>query len=335
MSEEKQPVKVIQMGLGPIGQKTIQYLAERDGIELVGAIDIDPEKTGRDVGSLSGTRSLGVQVSADAETVLAQPADVVLLTTSSTFSQLEAQLELCVKAGKSVISTCEELAFPFDADADLAARIHDLAKKHQVTVLGTGVNPGFSMDALPIFLTSICQQVTGVLVERFQDASIRRLPFQQKIGAGLSPQVFEEKRQAGLIRHVGFAQSIQMIARAMGWELDAVEDLVNPVIAEKPVSSPFIQVKAGQCAGLRQVGYGYVGGERKITLELQAYLGHPAPRDTVTIHGQPEIRSNIEGGIDGDIATCAMVLNALSALPNTSPGLHTMADIPLTHWYKG
>ena len=120
----------------------------------------------------------------------------------------------------------------------------------------------------------------------------------------------------------------------MGWKLDRVEDTVAPVIAEEPVRSPFIQVEPGQCAGLRQVGYGYVNGRRVITLELQAYLGHPAPRDTVTVYGEPEIRSNIEGGVDGDIATCSMVLNALKTVHAAAPGLHTMADISLTHWYS-
>ena len=332
-STAEQTLKVIQMGLGPIGQRTVAYLAERNGIELVGAIDIDPDKEGQDAGLLSGTRSLGVQVVAAAETVLQQEADVVILTTSSQFTQLKSQLECCIKAGKSVVSTCEELAFPFEADPELAAYIDQLAREHSVAVLGTGVNPGFLMDALPIFLTSVCRRVERIQIERFQDASIRRLPFQQKIGAGLTPEDFEEKRQSGSIRHVGFTESIQMIAGAVGWKLDKVEDIVSPVIAEKAVGSQFIQVEVGQCAGLRQLGYGYVNGERAITLELQAYLGHPEPRDTVTIYGEPEIRSNIAGGVNGDVATCSMVLNALKAVQKASPGLRTMADTPLTHWY--
>ena len=332
-SAAERPIRVIQMGLGPIGQRTVAYLAERNGIELVGAIDIDPDKQGQDVGVLSGTESLGVQVEAEAEAVLQREADVVLLTTSSQFTQLKSQLESCIKAGKSVVSTCEELAFPFETDPELAVHIDQLAREHQVAVLGTGVNPGFLMDALPIFLTSVCRQVDRVLVERFQDASIRRLPFQQKIGAGLTPEEFEEKLQSGKIRHVGFSESIRMIAGALGWKLDKVEDIVAPVIAEKATGSQFIQVEVGQCAGLRQLGYGYLNGEQVITLELQAYLGHPEPRDTVTVYGDPEIHSNIAGGVNGDVATCSMVLNALQAVQNAAPGLRTMADVPLTHWY--
>ena len=325
-------IKVIQMGLGPIGQRVVKYLAERGNIQLVGAIDIDPEKTGKDAGTLSGTRDLGVPIEAEAEAVLGRQADVVVLTTSSQLPQIEPQLELCIAAGKTVVSTCEELAFPFDTYPDLSARIDQLAREKGVVVLGTGVNPGFVMDALPTFLTSVCRRVDSITVERFQDSSIRRLPFQQKIGAGLSPEQFAEKHRQGSIRHVGFTESIQLIARAMGWTLDKVEDTVSPVIAAEPTSSQFIQVEAGQCAGLRQIGRGYADGREIITLELQAYLGHPAPRDTVTIHGDPEIRSNIEGGVDGDIATCSMVLNALNATLIAASGLRTMADVPLTHW---
>jgi 4-hydroxy-tetrahydrodipicolinate reductase len=321
------------MGLGPIGQRLVQYLAERDGIRLVGAIDIDPGKAGQDAGLLSGTRRLEVEVSSAAAEVLARPAEVVLVTTGSELARIEPQLAMCVQAGKSVVSTCEELAFPFESDPDAAARLDALARQHQVSILATGVNPGLLMDALPVFLSSACQRVTGVRVERHQDAAIRRLPFQQKIGAGLTPAEFEAKRQAGSIRHVGFAQSVGMIARALGWRLDRFEEQVRPVVAERAVASRFIEVKPGQCAGLHQLGIGYVGSEERITLELQAYLGHPAPRDTVVLHGRPEIRSTVEGGVDGDVATCAMVLNALKAVLRAAPGLRTMADVPLTHWY--
>ena len=239
-SDNGSPVRVIQMGLGPIGQKVVTYLAERDNIDLVGAIDIDPDKIGRDVGTLCDIDALGIAVSGDVEDTLKVDADIVLLTTGSALAQVASQVEQCVKAGKHVVSTCKELAYPFDGDADLVGRVDQAARDNHVVVLGTGVNPGFLMDALPIFLSSVCQRVDTVKIERFQDASIRRLPFQQKIGAGLSPDEFEQKRQAGTIRHVGFEQSIRMIAAAMGWKLDRVDDEVFPVIAECATSSPFI-----------------------------------------------------------------------------------------------
>ena len=158
-SSEETRIRVIQMGLGPIGQRIVAYLAEREGIELVGAIDIDPDKAGEDAGVLSGTRHLGVEVSADVEAILSRNAELVILTTRSQLARIKPQLEQCIEAGKSVVSTCEELAFPFETAADLAGDIDRLAREHRVAVLGTGVNPGFLMDALPVFLTSVCRRV--------------------------------------------------------------------------------------------------------------------------------------------------------------------------------
>ena len=334
MRGKKGPIRVIQMGLGPIGRRLVEYLAEHRGFELVGALDIDPGLSGRDAGEVSGIDRLGVKITGDSKAALATDADVVLLTTASHMDALMPQLEACICAGKSVVSTCEELAHPFETAPALAKRIDQLAKKHDVVVLGTGVNPGFLMDALPTFLSSVCRDVKSIRVERYQDASIRRLPFQQKIGAGLSPAEFEEKRKSGRIRHVGFTESLRMIARALGWELERVDDEVAPVIAEKAVRSRFIEVAAGSCAGLRQIGHGWVDGKPLITLELQAYIGHPDPRDTVIIDGTPPIRSTIEGGVDGDVATCSMVINAISAALSAPPGLRTMLDIPLTSWSR-
>jgi 4-hydroxy-tetrahydrodipicolinate reductase len=334
MRERRGPVRVIQMGLGPIGRRVVEYVAEHRGLELVAALDIDPALRGRDAGEVSGIARLGVAVSDDTAATLALPADVVSLTTASHLEGLLPQLEACVSAGKSVVSTCEELAHPFETAPAIAKRIDHLAKKHQVVVLGTGVNPGFLMDALPTFLSSVCRDVKSIRVERYQDASIRRLPFQQKIGAGLSPQEFETKRKSGRIRHVGFTESIRMIARALGWELERIDDEVAPVLAERAVRSRFVEVAAGMCAGLRQLGHGWVDGKPLITLELQAYIGHPDPRDTVIIDGIPPIRSTIQGGVDGDVATCSMVVNAIGAALSAPPGLRTMLDIPLTSWSR-
>ncbi len=329
-------LKFIQFGLGPIGEKTVRYLLERENVELEAAVDIDPDKAGRDVGALLGGKTLGVSVSANAERVLAaSEADVVILSTLSSFARLEDQLLLCLKHRKNIVSSCEELAYPWDEDYPRAKRIDAAARAAGVTVLGTGVNPGFVMDALPIFLTSVCHQVDSIRVARHQDASIRRLPFQQKIGAGLSLEEFRHKVDAKLIRHVGFAESVQMIARAMGWTLERVEDVVAPMIAERDLESAELKVAKGDAAGVLQAATGYLGGRAVITLELQAYLGHPAPKDAVWIEGPTPLYSEIKGGINGDTATCAMIANAVPLVRRAEPGLKTMLDVGLTSWFQG
>jgi 4-hydroxy-tetrahydrodipicolinate reductase len=323
--------------MGPIGEKIARYLLERENVELEAAIDIDPAKIGQDVGDLLKLgKPLGVIVSGDAEQALADSdADVVVLATLSSFAELEEQLRLCLKYKKNIISSCEELAYPWEEDYRLAESIDAAAKDAGVTILSNGVNPGFAMDALPIFLTSVCRRVDSIRVERHQDAALRRLPFQQKIGAGLSLQEFQEKVVAKKIRHVGFTESVQMIAKAMGWKLDRVEDSVKPAIAERNLESRFLTVAKGDVAGVLQTATGYMQGRPVITIELQAYLGHPAAKDSVQIEGEPPIYSEVTGGFNGDIATCAMLANSVPLVRRAAPGLKTMLDVGPVSWFQG
>lgn len=330
-------LKFIQFGLGPIGIRTARFLMERENLELVGAIDIDPKKVGRDAGEiLLSDNPLGVKVCADAEQVLGScDAELVVLSTLSSFADLEEQLMLCIRHRKNVISSCEEMAFPWVEDPERSERINTAAQKAGVTLLATGVNPGFAMDALPIFLSSVCRQVSAVRVERHQDAALRRLPFQQKIGAGLSLQEFQRKVDDKVIRHVGFTQSIQMIASALGWKLDRVVDIVCPAIADKDLESPYLKVNQGAVAGVLQTATGYQGENPVITIELQAFLGHPDPKDAILIEGENPIYSEVRGGFNGDIATCAIIANSAQAVLSAEAGLKTMLDIGLTSWFQG
>jgi 4-hydroxy-tetrahydrodipicolinate reductase len=329
-----QPINFVQMGLGPIGQQIVRFALERPGIRLVAAVDTDPAKVGRDVGTLLDTDPLGVTVVAEGAAALSDPeAQVAVVATVSSVAAVEAQIQRCIERGKHVVSSTEELAHPWDTHPEVARRIDRTARAKGVTVLATGVNPGLVMDTLPLTLSGACRRVDAIHVQRHQDAALRRLPFQQKIGAGLAPEVFAERVAAGTIRHVGFTESIQMIARSLGWELERTEDRVTAVIAEAPVSSPFLRVAAGQAAGVRQVARGYRGARAVITLELEAFLGHPAPKDAVTIDGEPPLHSEVKGGINGDVATCAMVVNALPKVIAAAPGLKTMPEIATVTWF--
>jgi 4-hydroxy-tetrahydrodipicolinate reductase len=330
-------LKFIQYGIGSIGAGTTRYLLERENVELEAAIDSDPAKIGRDVGALLNlARPLGVTIRADAEAALAKStADVVVLSTLSSLAELEEQLRLCIKHRKNVISSCEELAYPWEEHYLLAKRLDAAAKQAGVTILGSGVNPGFAVDALPLFLTSICRRVDAIRIERHQNAALRRLPFQRKIGAGLGLEAFRERVAANIIRHVGFTESIQMLAAALGWTLERVEDVVRPAVADHDLESPFLKVARGEAAGILQTATGYVAGQPRISIELQAYLGHPAPKDSVLIEGEPPIYSEVKGGFPGDMATCAMLANCVPAVRRAQPGLKTMREVGLTSWFMG
>ena len=233
MATRKGPIKVLHYGLGPIGAAVVKQVADRRGFKIVGAVDIDPAKVGRDLGQVAGVgRALRVKVSNDAKkTIKATKPDVVVLCTLSSLKKVLPQMEEILKLKVPIVSTTEELAYPTGANMKYARAIHEMAKKAKVAVLGTGVNPGFTMDALPITLTGVCERVDSIRVDRIQDARVRRLPFQQKIGAGLTREQFQKKVDDASVRHVGLAESVSMIADAMGWKLDKITDEIQPKMA--------------------------------------------------------------------------------------------------------
>jgi hypothetical protein len=330
-------IKVMHFGLGPIGCAVARQVAARPGFKIVGGIDIDPAKSNRDLGDVIGAgKRLGVKVSSETRKALktAKP-DVVILCTSSSIKTVMPQIETILKAKIPIVSTTEELSYPGYTHIRQAREIHAWAKAAKVAVLGTGVNPGFAMDALPIALTAVCERVERVSVARVQDARIRRLPFQQKIGAGLTTEQFQKKVRDGSVRHVGLTESIAMIADALGWTLDRITDDIEPKLAKVTVSSEFLAVDPGYVCGIIQDGVGYRKGEPSIRLHLEAYLGAPESYDAVEIEGSPRISQKISGGIHGDIATASIVVNSIPKILAAAPGLHTMRSLPLPSFFPG
>jgi 4-hydroxy-tetrahydrodipicolinate reductase len=337
MASRTGPIRVVHFGLGPIGAGIVRQVAGRSGFKIVGAVDIDPAKVGRDLGEATGLgRILRIRISDDARKVIkAGKPDVVILCTSSSMKDVLPQIEAVARLKVPIVSTTEELSYPTKANLKYARIVHELAKKAKIAVLGTGVNPGFVMDALPIMLTGVCERVDAVRVDRIQDARVRRLPFQQKIGAGLTRDQFQRKVDQGSVRHVGLAESVQMIADALGWKVDRITDEIQPRIAIETVASEFLAVDPGYVCGIVQDGIGYRDDRPVITLHMEAYLGAPESYDAVEITGSPTIRSKIAGGVHGDIATASIVVNSIPRVLDAPPGLHTMRDMPLPSFFGG
>jgi len=331
------PIKVVHVGLGPIGVGVVRQVANRKGLVIVGAVDIDPAKVGQDLGDVCNAgRKLRVKVTGDlVRTIKAVKPDVAVLCTSSSLKRVLPEFEAVLKLKVPIVSTTEELAYPVKSNAAAARKIDALAQRARVAVLGTGVNPGFVMDALPIALTGVCESVTAVHVDRIQDARIRRLPFQKKIGAGLTREEFADKVKDGSVRHVGLAESITMIGDALGWKLDKVTDEIQPKIANERVASDFLTVEPGLVAGLVQDGVGYRKGKPIITLHMEAYLGAPESYDAVRVDGNPALSMKIAGGVHGDVATASIVVNSIPKVMQAAPGLRTMKDMALPSYFGG
>lgn len=323
-------IRVVQYGVGPTGARIIRLAQAKKGLRIIGGIDIDPAKAGRDLGRAAGSsRAWGVSISSDAAAVLARKPEVVLHSTVSQLERAGGQILDCVHAGACVISTCEELSYPYAEHAGVAAAIDRAAKEHGVAVLGTGVNPGFVMDRLALYLSGVCREVESVNITRIVDASKRRLPLQKKVGAGMTRRDFRDGVQSGAIKHYGLPESARMVAAGIGIRLGEVKETVRPVIATRRVKTPYLTVEKGEVAGVHQVCEGKRAGRVAVRLELKMYVGAEAPVDAIEIRGDPDVRMEIPGGVHGDVATAAVVVNSIPWVLQARPGLWTSGDLAI------
>lgn len=329
-----QKVKVILWGLGAMGSGMAKDLIQnKTGVEIVGAIGHNPQKIGKDLGEVLGLGKLGVTVSDQPETVLAKPADIVLHATQSFAKDVLPELKTIVAAGKNVVTIAEEMSAPAAQSPAIAREIDALARQHGVTVLGTGINPGFVLDSLIIMLTGACQQVNTIWAARINDLSPFGPTVMKTQGVGTTVAEFEAGLKSGaIVGHIGFRESVYLIARAIGWELDSVEESREPIITNVYRETPHVKVQPGMVAGCRHIARGFRQGREVITLEHPQQI-HPdlegvKTGDYVTIKGTPTLKFNDESEIPGGIGTMAMAVNMIPHVINAAPGLVMMPDLP-------
>jgi len=332
----KRKIRVIHYGLGPIGLETAKLVLKKSNMIIVGAIDVAKDMVGKDLGEiLHYERKLDVAVTDRPRDLFATvDADVVIHTAGSRIKTIYSQLDEIVAAGLNVISSSEELLFPYTYNAELAKELDMKAKERGVTILGTGVNPGFVMDALPLYLTGVCQEVYTIRVERIVDAGTRRYPLQRKIGVGLSEVQFREQVAQKALGHVGLVESLQFIVHYLGLSCDHIEETIDPVIAARPEKTEYFDLKEGDVLGIKHIVTGIKDGETIINLDLRMYVGADNPHDAIYIEGIPNISLRIEGGVAGDQATAAVLVNSTPEIVNSVPGLATVEDLPAPHFFQ-
>jgi 4-hydroxy-tetrahydrodipicolinate reductase len=311
-------LRVLAVGLGPLGVKIAADLHRRRLGEVVAAVD--PACAGERIGDVTIVDSL--------ERVT-EPVDVAVVATVSDLPGCAPILRALAARGISAVSTCEELSWPWERHPALARELAAIAQRHGVRMLGTGVNPGFVMDALAVAVTTACAEVRRVEIHRIQDASTRRLPFQKKIGATLAVAEFDRLAATQAIRHVGLRESVGMVATTLGLPFDRVDETIAPVIAEHAMTCGLGPIAAGAARGVHQEARAYHGDREVIALVFRAAIGEPEPRDHIRVDGDPEIDLVIRNGLHGDVATSAVVLNSIRSLLAAPPGLHTMTTIAM------
>jgi 4-hydroxy-tetrahydrodipicolinate reductase len=323
-------IPVVVMGLGDVGQAIARAALARPELRLVGAADVHPDLAGRPLSEILGMTVPDLRVEPDVEALLrGARGGIVLHATGSRFDQVLPELEQIVRAGLSVISTCEELAWPWLRHEEAAEALDRLCEERNVAVLGTGVNPGFVLDRLPAFLGHVVTRVRHVRALRVVDAATRRPALQRKIGAGLSEEAFHEAAERGEVGHVGLAESAALVAAGLGLALEEVEEELLPLVAQEDETGPgaVVQVRRGQVAGLQQTARVFAEEREIVRLELTLALGAENPRDEVDLDAEPPLRLVIPGGVPGEEATAAAVVNATGSVTELR-GLVTVLDLP-------
>jgi hypothetical protein len=323
-------IPVLLMGLGEIGQAIARAALARPELRVVAAVDPHPDRAGRPLAALLGVPGPDVTVAEELGDVIGAAAGgVVLQATQSRFDEVLPDVEAAVRAGLHVVSTCEELAWPWLNHRERASALDRLCHERNVAVLGTGVNPGFVLDRLPSVLAQVAGPVRHVLGVRVVDVSRRRAALQRKVGVGLTERAFTEGAEKGDIGHVGLAESAAMVAEGcVGVDEYEVDEDILPLLAEEDDPAGPVPLRRGQVAGLHHVARVFAeGGREVVRLELTIAAGAEDPRDEVRLDADPPLRLLVPGGVAGDQATAHAVVNAVAAVVELR-GIVSVLDLP-------
>lgn len=331
-------VRVAVWGTGMMGQGLLGYMLDRPKqIEIVGVIDRHPEKHGRTVDETIG-RDCDIPVTPDFASVLAKKPDVVCILTASNLHEIADQVEASVRAGANVIGIAETLSFPWATDPAWAEKFDALAKEHGVSILGTGINPGFVLDTLPIALSSVALRIDRIEASRINDLSPFGPTVMESQGVGTTVEQFEAGVADGsIVGHIGFQESIHLIAAAFGWEIDRIEETRSPIVTSVARETPCVKVAPGDVCGCRHTAKAYSGDELRIELihpqQIRPEAEGQETGDYIKIVGEPNISMAIQPEIPGGKGTYASVGNYLPLIGDARPGIVTVIDMPLPRFW--
>ena len=321
------PVPVVVMGLGAIGREIARAALRSEEVTLVGAVDTHPALVGKRLDLLGVSSSIEVEPALRRGTGKGR-RPVVLHATGSSLPAVAEQLLAALREGHPVVSTCEELAFPWVRHPELAEKLERAAQRAGVSVLGTGVNPGFVLDRLVATLGQTLGPVRHVLARRVVDARGRREALQRKIGAGLTEEEFDALAAEGAVGHVGLLESAALCALGLGLDVEEYEEEVAPVIAQEDIPGGAFVVPRGRVAGVNQTVVGLEDGQERVRLELMLALGAEPPGDQIVLESDTRLSVDIPGGIPGDSATAQLVVHAAPRVASAESGVLTVLDLP-------
>lgn len=340
----KEPIRVAIWGLGAMGSGMAKMLLSKQGVEIVGVCDLHPDRVNRSLCDVLGVGRAGrrdVVIDGDIDRILAESGcEICLCATDSFVKNAFPKLKRVLESGVNVISTAEEMAFPAAQNPELAEALDAIAKEHGVSILGTGINPGLIMDLLVVAMTGCMTDVTHIEARRVNSLSPFGKAVMEEQGVGLTPDAFDAGVSSGKIAgHVGFSESIRMIADGIGWEVERIEQQMQPIITGVDRQAPYGYAAAGNVAGVNMTGQGYVDGSVRIDMihpqQIEPETEGTSTGDYITIKGSPEVNLSISPEVDGGLGTIAMCVNMIPHVLNASPGLKTMLDLPVPRAIMG
>ena len=329
-------MRVVLCGVGGVGRNVTRLLRARPDYRIVAACSRNPDLIGRDLGELAGGPPLGVAVGGDLGTALSEPADLLLVATTSFLGEVAADVRAGLERGLNVITTAEEAAFPWIIDADLAVELDEVARDRGVSVIGVGLNPGFIFDALLLTASGIAWDVRAIRIRRVVDVSRFSATIQRRLGIGFTAERFTEGVEAGSITgHIGFPQSFHLVARCLGVHIDRIESGFEPLVADRPFDGEHLRVEPGTTAGFVQRYRAVCDGRAWMSAEFIAHVDPPAaghePSDSIEIDGYNALNLAINPGCQPQLGTAAMIANVMPRLVEARPGYLTVADLALPH----
>ena len=314
-----------------MGSRMVEFVLQKEELELVGVIVRSEDKIGKDIGEVLGwKKKVGVKCYSSDYAFKNINSDVMLHAAVSFVPQVWEQIKGAVNARINVITIAEEMGYPFVKYPRLSKEIDDAAKRNKVSVLGSGINPGFAMDYVVLALTGILPDVKKIKVTRLINFAPFGQSIQNNIGIGMKPEEFKKGVASGKMPvHIGLPECIYMLSHALNWKIDKIKETREPVVAKKQIRVlGYKSVHAGRVSGFNQRAIGYYKGEEKIILEE---LGRVDPkldyRNTIYINGR---YCNLIESVNvpsGDLTTTSHAVNLIPIVFRARPGLLTMLDL--------
>lgn len=331
-------IKIILWGFGAIGKSMAENIMTKEGLRIVAVLDKDKKLLHKDIGYiLNKSASYGITVRRDFKNVIKNTdADIVLLAVDSYIDKVTEYIQLMAENKKNCITLTEEMIYPYSTNYSICRSLNKLAKENNVTILGTGINPGFVLDSMIVFMSSVCSNISRINASRINDLSPFGLTVLKEQGVGLSPESFEKGiKNETIVGHIGFKQSIEFISKAIGLDIDDIVEFREPIITNTFRETKFINIKPGMVAGCLHSAYGLKNGKAVIVLEHPQQICPESETietgDYIHIEGNPNIHLDISPELPGGIGSAAIAVNLIPQVIASEAGLKTMLDMKLPH----